>query len=87
MSIKVAQIWFHWKLKILAPLLKLPKNVGNLGKFIVEKGIKKSPKVQKIANSGHTGQKQQIIIKKDDNTRAVKFVIMDRWGEDPWPIL
>ena len=39
---------------ILAPLLKLPKNVGDLGKFIVAKGFKKLPKVQKIANSGHT---------------------------------
>ena len=34
---------------ILAPLLKLPKNVGDLGKFIVAKGFKKLPKVQKIA--------------------------------------
>ena len=39
---------------ILAPLLKLPKNVGDLGKFIVAKGFKKLPKLQKIANSGHT---------------------------------
>ena len=41
---------------ILAPLQKLPKNVGDLGKFIVAKGFKKLPKVQKIANSGHTAQ-------------------------------
>ena len=40
---------------ILAPLQKLPKNVGDLGKLIVAKGFKKFPKVQKIANSGHTG--------------------------------
>ena len=40
---------------ILAPLQKMPKNVGDLGKLIVAKGFKKSPKVQKIANSGHTG--------------------------------
>ena len=40
---------------ILAPLQKLPKNVGDLDKLIVAKGFKKSPKVQKIANSGHTG--------------------------------
>ena len=39
---------------ILAPLQKMPKNVGDLGKLIVAKGFKKSPKVQKIANSGHT---------------------------------
>ena len=39
---------------ILAPLQKLPKNVGDLGKLLVGKGFKKLLKVQKIANSGHT---------------------------------
>ena len=39
---------------ILAPLQKVPKNVGYLGKLIVAKGFKKLPKAQKIANSGHT---------------------------------
>ena len=39
---------------ILAPLQKVPKNVGDLGKLIVAKGFKKLPKVKKIANSGHT---------------------------------
>ena len=34
------------KLKILAPLQKLPKNVGDLGKLIVAKGFKKLPKAQ-----------------------------------------
>ena len=34
------------KLMILAPLQKLPKNVGNLGKTIVAKGFEKLPKVQ-----------------------------------------
>ena len=43
---------------ILAPLQKLPKNVRDLGKLIVAKGFKKSPKVQKIANSGHTDHDQ-----------------------------
>ena len=43
------------KLMILAPLQKLPKNVGDLGK-----GFKKLPKVQKIANSGHTGHNREI---------------------------
>ena len=42
------------KWMILAPFQKLPKNVENLGKLIVAKGFKKLPKVQKIANSGHT---------------------------------
>ena len=34
------------KLKILAPLQKLPKNEGDLGKLIVAKGFKKLPKFQ-----------------------------------------
>ena len=42
------------KLMILTPLQKLPNNVGDLGKIIVATGIEWLPKVQKIANSGHT---------------------------------
>ena len=34
------------KLKILTPLQKLPKNVGDSGKLIAAKGFKKLPKVQ-----------------------------------------
>ena len=34
------------KLKILTLFIKLPKNVGDLGKLIVAKGFKKLPKVQ-----------------------------------------
>ena len=33
-------------LKILTPLQKLPKNVGDLGKIIVAKGFEKLPKIQ-----------------------------------------
>ena len=39
---------------ILTPLQKLLKNVEDLGKLIVAKGLKKLPKVKKIAQSGHT---------------------------------
>ena len=39
---------------ILTPLQKLPKNVEDLGKLIVANGLKKLPKVKKIAQSGHT---------------------------------
>ena len=39
---------------ILTPLQTLPKTVGDLSKIIVAKDFKKSPKVQKIAKSGHT---------------------------------
>ena len=42
------------KLYILTPLQKLPKNVRDLAQLIVAKGFKKLPKVQKIAQSGHT---------------------------------
>ena len=38
----------------MTPLQKLPKNVRDFGKLIVAKGFKKLPKVQKIAQSGHT---------------------------------
>ena len=34
------------KLKILVPLQKLPKNVGDLGKIIVAQGFENLPKVQ-----------------------------------------
>ena len=54
MSVKVAQKIFHWKNEILTPLQKLPRNVRDLAKLIVAKGLKKFPKVQKIAQSGHT---------------------------------
>ena len=36
------------KFKILTPLQKLPKNVGYLGKLIVTKGLKISPKSNKL---------------------------------------
>ena len=42
---------------ILTTLQKLPKNVGDLGKSIVAKGFKNLPKVQYIAQSGHTAGK------------------------------
>ena len=35
-------------------LEKSTKNVGDLDKLVVAKGFKKLPKVQKIAQSGHT---------------------------------
>ena len=44
---------------ILTPLQKLPKNVRDLGKLFVAKSFKKLPKVQKIAQSGHTGWHQR----------------------------
>ena len=39
---------------ILTPLQKLPHNVGDKGKIIVATCFEWLPKVQKIAQSGHT---------------------------------
>ena len=39
---------------ILTRLQKFPNNVGNLAKIIVATGFECLPKVQKIAQSGHT---------------------------------
>ena len=38
----------------LTPLQKLPSNVGYWGKIIVATSLELLPKVQKIAQSGHT---------------------------------
>ena len=51
---------------ILAPLQKLPKNVGDLGK-----GFKKLPKVQKIANSGHTAAYSFFLSNTDISTLTI----------------
>ena len=40
---------------ILTPLQKMPNNVGNLGKIFVSTGFEWLSKLQKIAQSGHTG--------------------------------
>ena len=42
---------------------KKPKNVGDLGKIIVAKGFKRLPKVQKIAQFGHTDRQSSQTIK------------------------
>ena len=44
------------KLKILTPLQKLPKNVGDLGKLFVATSFEK---FSKVAQSGHTGNQPQ----------------------------
>ena len=40
---------------IFTPLQKLPNNGSNLRKIMVVTGFEWLPKVQKIAQSGHTG--------------------------------
>ena len=42
----------------------MPKNLRDLGKLIVAKGFKKLPKVQKIAQSGHTERDRQEIVNR-----------------------
>ena len=42
------------KWMILTSLQKMPNNVGDLGKIIIATGIEWLPRVQKIAQSGHT---------------------------------
>ena len=44
---------------ILTSLQKLSSNVGDLGKIIVATNFEWLPEVQKIAQSGHTGSRQQ----------------------------
>ena len=46
----------------LTPLQKLTKNGEDWGKLIVAKGFKKLPKVQNIAQSGHTGLRTKNIL-------------------------
>ena len=47
MSIKVARILTPLEnYRFLTPLQKLPKNVGDLSKLFVAKGLEKLPKVQ-----------------------------------------
>ena len=48
---------------ILTPLQKLPKNGEDWGKLIVAKGFKRLPKVQNIAQSGHTGYDSLFAVK------------------------
>ena len=47
------------KLKLLSNLQILPMNEGDFGKIVVAKGFEKLPKVQYIAQSGHTARVQK----------------------------
>ena len=50
---------------ILTTLQKLPNNVGDLGKIIVATGFEWLPKLQKIAQSGHTGNGPFVLSNKN----------------------
>ena len=49
---------------------KLPNNVGDLGKIIIAIGFEWLPKVQKIAQSGHTDQDHTI-----KHFKSVNYII------------
>ena len=68
----------------MIPLQKLPKNVEDLGKLIVAKGLKKLPKVQKIAQSGHTACQQECVpfVNKNSNILLQNNQIFVKWGSD-----
>ena len=50
---------------ILTPLQKLLNYVGNTGKIIVATCFEQLPKVQKIAQSGHTAQIPKVFYAKE----------------------
>ena len=60
-------IWLE-KWKILTPLQKLPTTVGNLDKIVFAQALKSCPKVQKIAQSGHTDATSTVKLARDNCT-------------------
>ena len=50
------------KLKILAPLQKLPKSVADLGKIMLPKALKSCPESNKSSKSGHTAPQLKLIL-------------------------
>ena len=57
----------------------MPKNVRDLGKLIVAKGFIKLPKVQKIAQSGHTAHDQGCIGWAQYLGQNVSFLCLKIW--------
>ena len=55
-------------------LQKNPKFVDNLGIIIVARDFEKLPKVQQIAQSGHT---VQMVVSKSVTTQDLKITIID----------
>ena len=65
------------KWMIFTPLHKLPNNVSNLGKMVVVTGFEWLPKVQKIAQSGHTGRRFKKYSRADFFERKVDVDFYD----------
>ena len=55
----------------------MSKNVGDLGKFIVAKGFKKLPKVQKIAKSGDTDSDEQSQCSISSNGKIIFLAFLE----------
>ena len=77
---------------ILTPLQKLPKNVRDLGKLIVANGLKKLPKVQKIAQSGHTAGINEIFQANLSDESSSRLICLRRSEsicsrKDDWSII
>ena len=65
---------------ILTPSQKMLKNVGNLVKLIIAKGIKKLPKVQKIASqSGHTGCNIKLLYACEEALAGERVIKLSLW--------
>ena len=62
------------KFKILTPLQKLPKNVGNLGKLFFAKGSKNLPKAKNLVTllTGRLLKPQNRTVSVVDNNSALK---------------
>ena len=67
----------NWR--ILTPLLKLPKNVEDLGKLIVAKGLKKLPKVKKSPHLVTLGVSNKHASLRNEVTKKKREI--DRWGK------
>ena len=62
----------------MTPLQKLPKNVGDLGKSIVAKGLKSCPNSKKLPNlvtqKGGHGVVGWIVIWRETFARTIKLI-------------
>ena len=67
------------KWNILTPLQKVPNNEGHLVKIIVATGFKKLPKVQQIAQSGHTSDKVVVTAKRSNIWSRTFQMISNNW--------
>ena len=60
------------KLKVLAPLQKLPKSVADLGKIMLPKALKSCPESNKSSKSGHTAPNSSSFFLRMSTTRSTR---------------